>query len=105
MPQPTENYGFKKALGNENVTREAYNENLDLIDIRIKDIEASNEEHSDDPSAHGIGADSYIAKTSRADHKPSYNDLQDKPLQMGRFIYFGRGCSWQNKKWHVFKSR
>lgn len=78
MPQPTENYGFKKALGNENVTREAYNENLDLIDIRI-------EEHSDDPSAHGIGADSYIAKTSRADHKPSYNDLQDKPLQRGLF--------------------
>ena len=32
MPTITPNLGLKKPLGNENVTRQAYNENLDLLD-------------------------------------------------------------------------
>jgi|GEM_PF-5739594 len=32
MPDVTPRLGMKKPLGNENVTRAAYNENLDIID-------------------------------------------------------------------------
>lgn len=32
MPDVTPRLGLKKPLGNENVTRAAYNENLDLMD-------------------------------------------------------------------------
>ncbi|MEK3912227.1 hypothetical protein [Paenibacillus sp. FSL H7-0331] len=32
MPDTTPNLGLKKPLGNENVSRAAYNENLDIID-------------------------------------------------------------------------
>ena len=32
MPEVTPNLGLKKPLGNETVSRAAYNENLDLID-------------------------------------------------------------------------
>jgi len=35
MPDLTPNLGLKKPLGNENVTRVAYNENLDLLDQNV----------------------------------------------------------------------
>ena len=35
MPEVTPNLGLKKPLGNETVSRAAYNENLDLIDQNV----------------------------------------------------------------------
>jgi hypothetical protein len=35
MPELTPNYQFKKPLGNENVTRLAYRENIDLLDAAL----------------------------------------------------------------------
>ncbi|WP_273485163.1 hypothetical protein [Desulforamulus ruminis] len=35
MPTTTSILGLKKPLGNETVTRQAYNENLDLIDQNV----------------------------------------------------------------------
>ncbi len=35
MPNLTPNLGLKKPLGNENVSRQAYNENLDLLDQNV----------------------------------------------------------------------
>ena len=43
MPELTPRLGIKKPLGNENVTRESFNENWEIIDQKV----ATKQEHDD----------------------------------------------------------
>ena len=58
MPTITPNLGLKKPLGNEIVSRQAYNENLDLLDQNVSEYKREIEDlpRQSIPLAHGLNA-------------------------------------------------
>ena len=58
MPTTTPNLGLKKPLGNEIVSRQAYNENLDLLDQNVAEYKREIEDlpRQSITLAHGLNA-------------------------------------------------